>query len=198
VQAFIVKLTWKVFAGFFLAVVAALTLLISMLLRSVKVAETWLPQIILGIAGTGLVLVIVGYLTQRRPRTRSQKAGLDTSEAQPLHFFYKFAFWGAILLLGAGPIYLFTRVTQAAPKSPPTVAVTRPAPPIQTNPLPAVVFPQLTLKGYVANGQNSTAVINRKTFQLGETITNGVTVVAISAEGVVVELQGERKVLRLE
>jgi Type II secretion system protein B len=199
------KTSWKIFAGFFVAAVALLTMGMSLLLRSSKACQARLPLIVLGLAGAGIVLILLGLLLKRRgtsANTVLQLGGEQQGEESSRPLLLAPEFWGAILLLSAGPIYLFTRIVNPRePAAPAVVVAPTPPPPAETNkpppPPPPPEFPSLNLEGFVYNGARSTAVINGKTVQLGESVS-GVTVVAIEPDGVTVEFQGERRVLKLK
>jgi hypothetical protein len=92
-------------------------------------------------------------------------------------------------------------VTPAAPKPTP-VAAPAPLPQVAPAPKPApvAVIPSpldtIKLEGVLLDDADSTAILNGKTYSIGERI-NGVMVEAINSTGVTLGYNGHRKVLRV-
>jgi len=139
---------------------------------------------------------------------RFKQSGRDLTEEEILQFYLNPGYWSFVTIVTTVlTCVLFTTLfteqqevkppVAQAPKSKPAEATPPPKP---EEPEPEVVlpqeFPRLEVSGVVCNGTNSSAVINRHTVHLGETI-NGVTVVEILPETVVVELAQSRKTLAL-
>jgi len=178
------------------AVIIVLTALVFLVFSTFTAFRPYIPHtsIALGLCGVAL------YFRQR------QKLGMNLSEDYVLHFYRQPRYWSFILLISAGLLFtlcstlLTTQKVQAKPQPPqPKRVVQQPiAPPVEEPPAPPISdgFPALKVTGVVVNGARSSAVINGKTVQLGEH-TEGVKLVEVAEDGVVVELKGEQKDIAL-
>ncbi|MCL4787005.1 MAG: general secretion pathway protein GspB [Verrucomicrobia bacterium] len=158
----------------------------------------------MAIGAVGLALWLIGGIAASR---QGLGEGVFGTADHPLVFLKSWEYWGLIVAGSAVLIYACAsrpELVMASPPVPPppvakpvkpVVPVTEPAPPPVTNTPGA--FPKLKCQGLVANGQNSTVVLNGRTVAIGEMI-EGVTVVAIEPDSVTVELKGEQMVITPE
>jgi hypothetical protein len=127
-------------------------------------------------------------------------AGIHTADAEhPLAFLKRLRTWGTILTLAA-ILHMIISIYGHRPTGPtkrPDLAVDKPISPQRPGStismqVPEVTFPPLRLEGILVNGSNSSAIINGEVLWIGENLGN-VRLVAVEAERVTVELQGQRK-----
>ena len=175
------------------ALIIVLTALVFWVFSTFTAFRPCIPHtsIALGLCGVAL------YFRQR------QKLGVNLSEDCVLHFYRQPRYWSFILMISAGLVFtlcstlLTTQKVQAKPQ-PKRVAQQPIAQPVEEPPAPPMsdTFPALKVTGVVVNGARSSAVINGDTVQLGEYI-EGVKLVEVAEDGVVVELDGEHKAFSL-
>jgi hypothetical protein len=101
----------------------------------------------------------------------------------------------AVLSLFITPWYNLMKARAA------TVSSSKPEP--QKNPVPIIVtnetrvfWPTLKLQGITVNSSRSSAIINGKTYLLGERMDNGAVITAITSTTVTLENQAETMELR--
>ena len=140
--------------------------------------NVWLCSLILG--GTGVICWLIGQFS-RLKHGRSSTEGKSGSE-NPLIFLKSLRYWGIILILSGGSIYLFNSFRNP----PPSVVQAR----------PAVAFPELELQGLTLNGVKSSAIINGQVLFIGEGI-GSVQLIAVGSDQVTVGLGGQTKILSL-
>jgi hypothetical protein len=158
-----------------------------------------------GVATGCIVFAMIGLLVWFRGQLQySRRAAGSNQLDHPLAFLRSFRYWGFILTTSAVLVYVVA--PKPRPEAPP-VAIAKPVepppltnappPPPETNAPAAIEFPPLKLSGVIYNGDDSTAVINGRTLQVGRYIGE-VRIVAIEPRAVTVELSGERMALHLE
>jgi len=146
--------------------------------------------------------ICLGVLSLALYCFRVKRSGSDLAAEEILQFYYNPGYWSFVITVTAVLTYgLFSALFAEHKQAQPLVVQASEAKQIEAPPAepqepePVVVlpeFPPLHVTGLILNGTNSSAVINRLTVQLGETI-NEVKVVDILPEGVVVELAQQRK-----
>lgn len=156
------------------------------------------------LALVGVIIWIKGRFSedgQAEPRAKGpgERVGMhlpakDDREVHPLAFLGHAKYWGVILVLSGGTLYLMCALVHRKPAAPTPPPPTK-APVVEAKPV-VVTFPELQLQGLVNNGTNSTAIINGTTLCIGEVIGD-VRLIAIGREEVTVELAGQTKVLAL-
>jgi len=195
----------KVRIGFTVALVAGISTIASLIITNVSALWMELEAIVGAFALIGLLLFIVGLMQQVLRKQRQVPGATLNSTGQtlehPLAFFWHKRYWGGILLSASAPIYFFSRcLMQEQPiqvppstRSRPRIVAKVPAAALPTNPPPAVVeFPELKVGGLIYNSERSTAVINKRTLGVGESI-QGVKLVSVQPWGVIVEMNGQKK-----
>jgi len=129
------------------------------------------------------------------------KTSANLSEEDVLHFYQRPRYWSFIVLASAALTFtLCSTLLVVKREKPSVVEKEKPIaePVVELPPTPkTVVFPALTVTGVVRNGERSSAIINGGTVHLGEYI-EGVKLVDVASEGVVVELEDSRKAFSLE
>ena len=113
-----------------------------------------------------------------------------------------------LLMTAMGGYLLMSRLPKpaAAQKTEPAPVETEPHPTVQPEPepepekevpaaKPAVNWPELTYSGAAAGGSHVLAIINGRMLSIGDSI-QGVTVLKIGKTDVMVEYQGEKRILR--
>ena len=113
----------------------------------------------------------------------------DNTEDAVLHFYANPAFWGTCLLSAATLTFVSVRLTDPRPD---VVNARTVEQPIQ----PAIEFPSLNITGVTLSGARSTAVIGNQIVSVGDSL-DGLEVVKIFEDGVVMEQAGERRIYYL-
>jgi hypothetical protein len=161
------------------------------------------------LCGVGVVAFLVGrvvnkkrtlaYRQQEQPT--EQEAEEHTEATGEPFILFNLAYWGPILL-AFGLVVLFipanmsrVRVEARAPAAPKPKA--KPEPACQTNIVKVavqqtnqVVFPSLKLQGITRRGTKSSALINGRTFFLGDTVGDA-KLISIFENSVVFEQEGQ-------
>lgn len=195
----------RVLAGFSLAIVTLVVAVGSMLLSALDYLHAYVPTILLGFGLLGAIIL----LRQRRNASAFDVSvdqvqyGDDTKDESPLRFLSKSGYWGWVILVSAVPIFILCHLLMSSKETiksqprPKSVAakVALPPPPAPVT-APVTKFPDLKLTGFVCNGTNSTAVVNGSTIGIGRGVEN-VTLVAVESWGVIVEMNGVKKVIPL-
>ncbi len=132
--------------------------------------------------------------------SRDSMAEDEGDKPAPPFLLFNLSYWGA-MLAGFGLILFF--VTPMLPNKAQTVAARTVstndlAAPPHPKPAPKAAFPpSLKLQGLTYRQSNPSALINGRTYFVGEYLGN-VKLVAIDAQQVVLELEGQQKVLVLD
>ena len=195
----------KVLIGFSLALTVALTggfLLLVVSISALRARSLWA---VAAFALLGLVFLLLGCFQSGDADAAEQKALAPpvTAEEHPLSFFRKLRYWGCMLVLSAVPMFFLSQrlskplavAAKPTPKS--KVEEVIPVPAKTAKPVVTAPFPQLTVKGLICNGPQSTALVNDRTVKLGERI-EGVTVVAIERWGITVQMGDREKHFTLQ
>lgn len=132
-----------------------------------------------------ILALICGLLMLFRGRLAADHR---TNPEAILTFYRRARFWGTVLLASAAITQVVLPVRLGRPRVQEAIQEAEPPPPVAS----PREFPNLDVTGFVLNGQRSSAVINGKTVMLGEDVY-GVQLVAVTTEGIVVELEGQRK-----
>jgi hypothetical protein len=160
-----------------------------------------------GLCGAGVIAFLIGRTLNRKRKLehamlkRLEEPGEEGQEYEWQPFIlFNLAYWGPILL-AFGLVVLFIpaklgsgTVVEARAPAPPKAKV-QPATPTnlakveikQTN---QVSFPSLKLQGITQRGPKSTALINGRTYFLGDTVGQA-RLISIFESSVVFELQGQ-------
>jgi hypothetical protein len=186
-------------------------------LRTRHFYEIYRWGICAGLLGMGVFLWIVGKFVNARLReskrqVRDEWEDEGQQEAEPPSdpfILVNLAYWGMILTI-FGLIVIFI-VPYEKQQALPVAAATAP-PPVETKPPPVTnappelvvespapkrpLPPNLKLQGITYKMSNASALINGRTYFIGETVSNA-TVVAIEGEKAVLDLDGQRMVLEL-
>lgn len=158
----------------------------------------------------GATLWVIGHRLARQraaaARSNADAQGEDDEPSGPF-FLADPSYWGVMLAVLGATLPLIVPLE----KTPPPMAVVQarsPAAPTnaplpETNLIVAVAkpvrppYPRLKLGGVTINPPRSSALINRQTCFVGETI-EGTKLVAIEPGGVLVEFLGEQRFLQME
>jgi len=182
------RASYHVRSGVSVALIIVLTALGYWVFSSIRVLRPFIPHTAIGL----MLCAVALYFLQRR------KPGTNLSEDYVLHFYQHPRYWSFIVLISAGLIFTLCSallvVGKMQPLPQPMVQQPIVEPPAPT-PEP-VQFPALTVTGVVLNGLRSSAIINGDTVYVGEYI-EGVKLVEVAAEGVVVEMQGSQEAFSL-
>ena len=160
-----------------------------------------------GLCGVGIISFIIGRVLNRKrkleqakvERFRDEADEAQEHEGEPFILF-NLAYWGPILA-AFGLVVLFIpakttsgTVIEARAPAPPRPKAQTPA---QTNLMKVeikqtnqVAFPTLKLQGITQRGEKSTALINGRTYFLGDTVGDA-KLISIFDGSVVFELQGQ-------
>jgi hypothetical protein len=172
-----------------LAAIALLTVVSGCLYRFQLRDNPYGIQAVILMGLIGLVFLSLG----RNARTRRM------TELAILRFYAGFRFYGVVVSVSAALVFVYAltlkpsdkvhaRETPAPTPAPAVVPAPEPVPAIPI----AREFPELELSGVILNGARSSAIINQKYVEVGETI-EGVRLVEIGENGIVVELDGRTK-----
>lgn len=202
--------------GISVAIVAAFSILMNEVLRTRHFYEVYRWGICAGLLGMGVFLWIVGKfvnarLRQSKKQVRDEWAEEGQQEEEPPSdpfILVNLAYWGMILtIFGLIVIVIVPYEKQQAL----TVAAATASPPVETKPPPVTnaapelvveppapkrPLPNLKLQGIVHKISSASALINGRTYFVGETVSNA-TVVAIKDEKAVLELDGQTMILEL-
>ena len=192
--------------GISVAIVAMFSILMMEVFQHRAFYQVYRWAICAGLLAMGVFLWLVGGFVNARIReSRRDDAGGPTGPFLLVNLQY----WG--LMLGIFGIIVICIVPHAKGDAPqPKTAAAKPtiakkvvpppsAPPVVTNELPKpkpVVFPALKLQGIVSRGKDSSALINGRTYFVGNYVAD-VKLVSITETSVVVELSGQQRELHL-
>ena len=170
------------------------------LCRTREFYETYRWFLIAGFGWLGVFLFIWGRIRltmqarRRRAQIESGALSAEDAEIQAPFFFFSSAYWGVMLIIFGAVLWTIVPDLEEvrAVETPPLAAKSPPADPA---PEPAS-FPELHLQGLIYRAGHSSALINGKTYFEGDTIGD-VEVKAIHPKSVVLEWQGEERILDL-
>jgi hypothetical protein len=162
-----------------------------------------------GLAVLGLVLVIAGSFLSRRPRPKLEEG----EQASSPFILANVAYWGFLFLLFGGAVTFVSpkaRIARAAEARPtnsiakPIVAMDPKFSIVEKDPAHAATaataatnqLAALKLQGIVYDKVKPSAIINGRTYFVGDGLRDA-KVVAIEPSEVVVELNGQKRTLRL-
>lgn len=131
----------------------------------------------IGIGGVGAVLMLC----------RCKRFAEESAAKAVLNFYRSPQYWGTMILVGACLVYCFVPEHELRP-----MPKREPAPPKKAEMKPPIaepVFPKLQLSGIVLNGPRSSAIINRETVLVGETIAN-VRLLSVAQDSITVDYKG--------
>ena len=145
---------------------------------------------LLGFLGVALLLM--------EPASRFHRANW----LRILLFYKSLRFYGIVISISAGFVLIFafliSPVVQVNARSPVQIverATPAAAPVVEAEPPKPPEFPPLEVAGVILGGSRSSALINGRTVLVGEFI-NDVKLAEVREDGVVVELQGVKKVIQ--
>lgn len=166
-----------------------------------------------GLALLGLVFMLAGFFSRPRSRPKLEEGEIASSPSPFL--LANIAYWGLLFLLFGGVTALVspkTRIARAAEARPtnsiskPIVAMNPKFSIVEKDPLPAQAattaaaatnqLAGLKLQGIVYDKAKPSAIINGRTYFVGDGVRDA-KVVSIEASEVVVELNGQNRTLRL-
>jgi hypothetical protein len=185
-------------------VVALFTIGINELGQGEAYYETYRWFILAGLGWVGVALFIVGRIKNAR-LTRRIKAMHDKGQTeingQPPEkpfFFFSMTYWGIMLLIFGVIILVIappeSKVAAAESDAPPKL---KKAVPAQPPPIEPEELPELKMQGVVFRQPNPSALINGRTYYVGDTIGE-VRILAIDSTSVAIEFRGEQRTLTLE
>jgi hypothetical protein len=157
----------------------------------------WHSCAVLG--GAGLVFLAVGFSINRR---RFYQAKVNGAEYEGTFMLADLSFWGMVFFLCASAMILLlptyrAHLVQARPLTNAVPATSSSPVPVKPIPVPTRrEFPSLVLQGITYQGKNSSALINGKTFFVGEQV-HGARIVDITPTTTTLEMEGETNVLEL-
>jgi hypothetical protein len=191
------RASFHVRSGVTLAVIIALTGLGFGVFKCFNVLRPFVPHTSIALGLYGLALYFF----------RSKKSRKTLSEEDVLRFYQRPRYWSYIVLASAALIFTLCSALLVPEREKPAVVEKKkplpapmliPEPVVKPPPSPKTVeFPALTITGVLLNGEKSSAIINGDTMHLGEYI-EGVKLVDVVSEGVVVELEDSKKAFPLE
>ena len=188
--------------GFSAAFVTVVTVGGVEVIRRIELLRRNIVFICIAFGVVGLLAWLKGRLTRLKHKhpESSPAVGSDGEEDSlgPLGFLRRHEYWGMMLCLIALLLFVLTAYTmpRSEPRPAPPQPLPRPVLPPGSVEKPKRKLPPLELKALIYNGSNSTAFINGHVLRLGERI-QGVQVIAIDRERVLVELDGQTNTLRL-
>jgi hypothetical protein len=195
--------------GISVAIVAIFSILMMEVLQGKAFYQVYRWAICAAMLAMGVFLLLVGGFVNARIReSRRDDEGGPTGPFLLVNLQY----WGLMLtIFGIIVIFIvpYAKVEKVEARQPnvakPTVAK-KVLPPAVTNvtsvtneppPKPKpVVFPALKLQGIVSRGKDSSALINGRTYFVGNYVAD-VKVISITETSVVVELSGQQRELQL-
>ena len=161
-----------------------------------------------GLAVLGLVFLVTGFFFGRRSRPKLEEGEIPSNP----FLLTSVAYWGFLFLLFGGAVALVspkTRIARAAEVGPtksiakPIVAIKPEFSIVESAPSPAAAAPVATnqlaalkLQGIVSDKVKPSAIINGRTYFVGDQVRDA-QVVSIEPSEVVVELNGQKRTLHL-
>jgi hypothetical protein len=192
--------------GISVAIVAAFSIIMTEVLQDKAFYEKYRWMMCGGLIAMGVFLLVVGHFVNRQIR-----AGRVTEDGEPPpspFILVNMEYWGLMLaIFGVIVVFIvpFKKVearaaTQPAPakkaeatNTPPKTNIVA-VPPPNTN---EVKFPKLRLQGVVVREPRPSALINGRTYFVGE-LVEGAKVFSVGPTSAVMELQGQYKTLLLD
>jgi hypothetical protein len=192
----------RIILGFSVALIALFSFAVAGLLAGKPAFEACRPYIAAAMAVIGVVAWFFGRVTSRREMlSRNAEDDEDTFSLRDLRY------WGPMLVI-LGVITLFiwplgtppADQTAVAPAPSKVVRLVAPQPKAAPRPVlaekPVVKFPAMRIQGVIVRDDNSFAIINGKSYSVGDHVGDAV-VRSIERESVEVELNGEVKLLTI-
>lgn len=165
--------------GIWVALVSVFSIGLIEVFKRIPYLQIRLAWSVGALVAVGIVLLLV----------RLSRYQLKPSPEEILKFHRDPHYWGAVLVAISGIVYALCPPYREPAPEPVVVAIVQPAPVI---PEPPIEFPSLQVSAVVVNGAQSSATVNGRVVWLGEDI-QGVRLVDVTEERVVVELKGQRK-----
>jgi hypothetical protein len=189
--------------GISVAIVAVFSIVMLEVFQGLAFYQQYRWAICAGFGGMGVFLLLVGGFVNARIRESRR----DDPDAPPGPFLLvNLQYWGLMLTIFAILVIFIipyrkvqARETKPAPpketgkKVLPTPATNAPPP----KPIPTILFPPLKLQGIAFKETNSSALINGRTYFVGNYIGDA-KLISIDEMSIVVELSGHQQGLRLE
>jgi len=184
--------------GISVAFVASFSMIMNALLRHNAFYEKHRWLICGFLAAVGLLLLVAGHLINRQIRTNRLT---EDGEAPPDPFILvNMEYWGLMLVI-FGVIVLFIaplkRVEAGATQPTKKMAATTVTPKTDITEIKTVTFPKLRLQGIIVREPRPSALINGRTYFVGD-LVEGVKVLSVEPNSVVVEFQGRQEALLLD
>ena len=193
--------------GISVAIVAMFSILMMEVLQARAFYQVYRWAICAGLLAMGVFLLLVGGFVNAKIReSRRDEEGGPTGPFLLVNLQY----WGLMLTI-FGIIVIFIvpnakveKVEARQPNAAKPPVAKKIVPPAATNatnvtiepPPKPVVFPPLKLQGIVSRGKSSSALINGRTYFVGNYVADA-KVISITETSVVVELSGQQRELQL-
>jgi hypothetical protein len=181
--------------GISVAIVAIFAIAMRELLHDKLFYQVYRWAICAGLLALGAFLLVIGRFVNAKIR-ENQRDNPD-GPSGPL-LLLNLQYWGLMLTIFGIIVVCIVpnKIVEARPAKTPdtkqkTVKTNAPPKP------PPPAFPKLKLQGIVSRTTNSSALINGRTYFVGDYIRDA-KVISISETNVIVEFSGEKKELRLE
>ena len=196
--------------GISVAIVAAFSILMTEVLQGLDFYDTYRWAICAGLLAMGAFLLVIGRFVNAKIRESHKHDEREEEGAVKGPFILvNLEYWGLILTI-FGVIVIFivpykkvearavAQRTNAPAKKPPVVAITNEAPPPPEPPKPVkpAVFPEAKLQGIVYKRERSSALINGRTYFVGDYIGDA-KVISIGITNAFLEMEGQQKELVL-
>jgi hypothetical protein len=189
--------------GFSVAIIAAFCVTVAELLVGQPIFEDHRRYVAAALAMGGVAAWFCGRVLNVRRQSDESSGGETTSR----FILFDLRYWGP-MLLALGVITLFIRPLKHNAKTAPLAATPTPSPkailplPSDSPPQPVVVktpvaFPKLKMQGVIFREPGSFAIINGHSYAVGDRLGE-VLVKSIHRASVILELQGELHVLKLD
>jgi len=185
------KTASKTRLGFSVALIALATMIVGGILTRIPLFQDNVTVVSLAVASLGVVFLVIGLLVRGWAGEAGSDRGLrkgEDAEHHPLAFFGSSRYWGVILILVSGVTYgigTYYRPVKAL------VAAARSNKESAKEP---IEFPPMRLQGIVVRSGQSSAVIDGKTYFVGDLIGE-ITVAAIDDETVRLVYENQTEVL---
>jgi len=207
-------MNFKLALGTGVAIVAVYCVLVIGIVRKTALYEHYHRHVGIAICTVGATFLVVGYGKRRRtaqqPVTEDGEALENAPESANAtqHVSLLDALYVGLMSVMLGVATVFILPIQSTPETVP-VRATEPTPrplakPVPTNAPPPVVqpvkpvtFPAVRVQGIYFRPERPSALINRKTYFIGDQVQDA-KVVAITRDTVVLEIEGQQRAYPLE